>query len=207
MAVWTLGLNHRTAPLDLRSRFALVPEQIETALHELRQPPQQRWGAPAEAAIISTCNRTEIYGVGEPAAIDSALHWLAQKGRVPTSTLREHTYTWQADASARHAFRVASGLDSMVLGEPQILGQMKTAVRTAQNAGSLGCTLNQLFQRSFAIAKEVRSSTAIGSHSISMAAAVVKLAAQHLGDLRQTRILFVGAGEMIALLRDRKSVV
>ncbi|MDO4769586.1 MAG: glutamyl-tRNA reductase [Brachymonas sp.] len=199
MAVWTLGLNHRTAPLDLRSRFAFVPEQIETALHELRQQQTQQGWPLAEAAIISTCNRTEIYCAGEPSAIHSTLHWLAQKGRVPTSTLHDHTYTWQADESARHAFRVASGLDSMVLGEPQILGQMKTAVRTAQNAGSLGRTLNQLFQRSFAIAKEVRSSTAIGSHSISMAAAVVKLAAQHLGDLRQARILFVGAGEMIAL--------
>ncbi|MDO4795491.1 MAG: glutamyl-tRNA reductase [Brachymonas sp.] len=199
MAVWTLGLNHRTAPLDLRSRFAFVPEQIETALHELRQQPQQQRSAPVEAAIVSTCNRTEIYCAGEPSAIETTLHWLAQKGRVPSAALRNHTYIWQEDDSARHAFRVASGLDSMVLGEPQILGQMKTAVRTAQSAGSLGRTLNQLFQRSFAIAKEVRSSTAIGSHSISMAAAVVKLAAQHLGDLRQARILFVGAGEMIAL--------
>jgi glutamyl-tRNA reductase len=132
-------------------------------------------------------------------AIDNTLQWLAQRGNVPTTTLRAHTYTLQADASARHAFRVASGLDSMVLGEPQILGQMKSAARVAHSAGSLGSTLNQLFQRSFAVAKQVRSSTAIGSHNISMAAAIVKLAAQHLGDLRQARILFVGAGEMIAL--------
>lgn len=195
MSVWTLGLNHRTAPLDLRSRFALALPQIEPALHELRS----QTGTASEAAIVSTCNRTEIYCAGSPASLDASLQWLAQKGRVPAAALREYTYTLQADASARHAFRVASGLDSMVLGEPQILGQIKTAVRAAQNAGSLGRTLNQLFQRSFAVAKEVRSSTAIGSHSISMAAAVVKLAAQYVGDLRQARVLFVGAGEMIAL--------
>ena len=201
MAVWTLGLNHRTASLDLRSRFAFMPDQIESALHGLhRQLGQSNPAATApEAAILSTCNRTEIYCASNQMAIDNTLQWLAQRGNVPATTLRAHTYTLQADASARHAFRVASGLDSMVLGEPQILGQMKSAVRAAHSAGSLGSTLNQLFQRSFAVAKQVRSSTAIGSHNISMAAAIVKLAAQHLGDLRQARILFVGAGEMIAL--------
>ena len=201
MAVWTLGLNHRTASLDLRSRFAFMPDQIESALHGLhRQLGQSNPAATApEAAILSTCNRTEIYCASNQMAIDNTLQWLAQRGNVPTATLRAHTYTLQADASARHAFRVASGLDSMVLGEPQILGQMKSAARVAHSAGSLGSTLNQLFQRSFAVSKQVRSSTAIGSHNISMAAAIVKLAAQHLGDLRQARILFVGAGEMIAL--------
>ncbi len=200
MAVWTLGLNHRTAPLDLRGRFALAPEQIEHALHGLHsQLGQSSPSAWHEAAILSTCNRTEIYCAGHPTAIDGALHWLAQKGQVPATALRPYLYTLQAESSARHAFRVASGLDSMVLGEPQILGQMKTAVRAAHKAGSLGGTLNQLFQRSFAVAKQVRSSTAIGSHSISMAAATVKLASQLMGDLRQARILFVGAGEMIAL--------
>lgn len=195
MPVWTLGLNHRTAPLDLRGRFAFAPEQVEPALHGLRS----RFAQHPEAAILSTCNRTEIYCASEQAAFDDALCWLAQHGKVPISALHEHTYTLRDDGSARHAFRVASGLDSMVLGEPQILGQMKSAARAAQAAGSMGAMLNQLFQRSFSVAKEVRNSTAIGSHSISMAASVVKLAAQHIGDLRQTSILFVGAGEMIAL--------
>lgn len=195
MPVWTLGLNHRTAPLDLRGRFAFAPEQVESALHGLRS----RFVQHPEAAILSTCNRTEIYCASEQTAFDDALCWLAQHGKVPVSALHEHTYTLRDDGSARHAFRVASGLDSMVLGEPQILGQMKSAARAAQAAGSMGTMLNQLFQRSFSVAKEVRNSTAIGSHSISMAASVVKLAARHIGDLRQASILFVGAGEMIAL--------
>jgi len=113
--------------------------------------------------------------------------------------LKGHTYALLEADAARHAFRVASGLDSMVLGEPQILGQMKDAVRAASEAGALGTTLNQLFQRSFAVAKEVRSSTEIGAHSISMAAAAVRLASQLFEDLSETRVLFVGAGEMIEL--------
>ena len=114
--------------------------------------------------------------------------------------LRQHAYVLEGRAAARHAFRVASGLDSMVLGEPQILGQMKQAMREAENAGTLGTTLHQMFQRSFAVAKEVRSSTEIGSHSISMAAATVRLASQLFEDLRDLKILFVGAGEMIELV-------
>jgi glutamyl-tRNA reductase len=152
-----------------------------------------------EAAILSTCNRTEIYCAGERHELDHTLDWLAHSGGVSPSLLRSHAYTLQDGLAARHAFRVASGLDSMVLGEPQILGQMKDAVRAANEAGALGTTLNQLFQRSFAIAKEVRTSTEIGSHSISMAAAAVRLAGQLFEDLSQIRVLFVGAGEMIEL--------
>ena len=119
---------------------------------------------------------------------------------MPGSLLREHSYVLHDDAAARHAFRVASGLDSMVLGEPQILGQVKQAVRHAESAGTLGTTLHQMFQRSFAVAKEVRSSTEIGLHSISMAAAAVRLAAQLFEDLAQTRVLLVGAGDMVELV-------
>ncbi len=115
------------------------------------------------------------------------------------TVLRQHTYSLQDGLAARHAFRVASGLDSMVLGEPQILGQMKDAIRAAEAAGSLGTTLNQLFQRTFAVAKDVRTSTEIGAHSISMAAAVVRLAGQIFEDLGQVKVLFVGAGEMVEL--------
>jgi glutamyl-tRNA reductase len=153
----------------------------------------------SEVAILSTCNRTEIYGAGDATQLQQTLAWLAQSGGVSPDALHGHTYALQDDQAARHAFRVASGLDSMVLGEPQILGQMKDAVRAASEAGALGTTLNQLFQRSFAVAKEVRSSTEIGAHSISMAAAAVRLASQLFEDLSETRVLFVGAGEMIEL--------
>ena len=195
MAVWALGLNHHTAPLDLRGRFAFALDQMAPALAGLRQSHARH----PEAAILSTCNRTEVYCASDNVQIDHTLGWLAQAGDVPAHALREHAYVLQNDQAARHAFRVASGLDSMVLGEPQILGQMKSAVRAAEDAGALGQTLNQLFQRSFAVAKQVRSSTEIGAHSISMAAAAVRLASQLFEDLGKTRVLFVGAGEMIEL--------
>ena len=200
MSVWALGLNHTTAPLDLRGRFAFAVDQIPPTLNSLRQSFGSGRHPEVEAAIISTCNRTEIYWVSDhQAALDHTVGWLADSGGVSRDVLRSHTYTLHDDAVARHAFRVASGLDSMVLGEAQILGQMKDAVRAAETAGALGSTLNQLFQRSFAVAKEVRTATEIGAHSISMAAAAVRLAGQLFEDLRETRILFVGAGEMIEL--------
>lgn len=200
MSVWALGLNHTTAPLDLRGRFAFALDQIAPTLQSLRTSFASGRHPAVEAAIISTCNRTEIYCAAEhAAALDHTVGWLAESGGVSPSLLRSHAYTLHDDAVARHAFRVASGLDSMVLGEAQILGQMKDAVRAAENAGALGSTLNQLFQRSFAVAKEVRTATEIGAHSISMAAAAARLAGQLFEDIRQTRVLFVGAGEMIDL--------
>ncbi len=199
MAVWALGLNHTTAPLDLRGRFAFALDQIAPTLQNLRASFGSGRHPQVEAAILSTCNRTEIYCASEHAALAHTIGWLAQSGGVDAPTLRSHAYTLADGDAARHAFRVASGLDSMVLGEPQILGQMKDAVRAADDAGALGSTLKQMFQRSFAVAKEVRSATEIGAHSISMAAAAVRLASQLFEDLRETRILFVGAGEMIDL--------
>ncbi len=194
MAVWALGINHNTAPLDLRGRFAFALDQITPTLNSLRSAL-----ASSEAAIISTCNRTEIYCAGDEQAMEHTVNWLAQSGGVAPGLLRSHAYTLEEGSVARHAFRVASGLDSMVLGEPQILGQMKDAIRVADQAGALGTTLNQLFQRSFAVAKEVRTSTEIGAHSISMAAAAVRLASQLFEDLSRVKVLFVGAGEMIEL--------
>jgi glutamyl-tRNA reductase len=199
MSVWALGLNHTTAPLDLRGRFAFALDQIAPTLQSLRSSFASGRHPQVEAAIISTCNRTEIYCAADQAALDHTVGWLAQSGGVAPALLRSHAYTLHDDEAARHAFRVASGLDSMVLGEAQILGQMKDAIRAAETAGALGSTLNQLFQRSFAVAKEVRTATEIGAHSISMAAAAVRLASQLFEDLRQTRVLFVGAGEMIDL--------
>lgn len=197
MAVWALGINHHTAPLDLRGRFAFALDQIGPTLAGLRSA----LSGP-EAAIISTCNRTEIYcanGAADAQAIDRTVDWMAHAGGVAPALLRSHAYALHDGLAARHVFRVASGLDSMVLGEAQILGQMKDAVRVANEAGALGSTLNQLFQRSFSVAKEVRTATEIGAHSISMAAAAVRLASQLFEDLGQVRVLFVGAGEMIEL--------
>lgn len=202
MSVFTLGLNHHTAAVDWRERFALGPEQIPPQLRLLHQQLTElaaRTGARAETAILSTCNRTELYCAAPQELIAPAVHWLAGLGGVAPHDLEHHLYRRQDGEAARHAFRVASGLDSMVLGEPQILGQMKQAARDADEAGTLGTTLHQLFQRSFAVAKEVRTATEIGAHSISMAAASVRLAAQLFEDLRDIRVLFVGAGEMIEL--------
>ena len=198
MSVFAVGLNHTTAPLDLRSRFAFAPNQLAPTLQGFRQKLERA----SEAALVSTCNRTELYvGADADAGIVApAMEWLASVGGVGGSTLQSHTYVLEGGAAARHAFRVASGLDSMVLGEPQILGQMKQAVREADSAGTLGSTLHQMFQRSFAVAKEVRTSTEIGSHSISMAAASVRLASQLFEDLSELKLLFVGAGEMIELV-------
>ena len=200
MAVWTLGLNHTTAPLDLRGRFAFAVDQLAPALQGLRSNLALTTDQATEAAILSTCNRTEIYCAADQAATADTLRWLAQTGGVSPQELQSHTYLLEGDATARHAFRVASGLDSMVLGEAQILGQLKDAVRAAEQAGALGSTLNQLFQRSFAVAKEVRTATEIGTHSISMAAASVRLAGQLFEDLKGIKVLFVGAGEMIELV-------
>ena len=195
MSVWALGLNHHTAPLDLRGRFAFAMDQIAPTLRGLCASLERQ----SEATLLSTCNRTEIYCTGDTDALNHTLEWLAHNGGVSPALLRSHAYTLQGDQAARHAFRVASGLDSMVLGEPQILGQMKDAVRAAEEAGAMGTTLHQLFQRSFAVAKEVRSSTEIGAHSISMAAASVRLAGQLFENLSDIKVLFVGAGEMIDL--------
>ena len=195
MTVWTLGINHHTAPLDLRGRFAFALDQLSPTLQTYRQSlPRQ-----PEATLLSTCNRTELYGAGDPTIVEPTLDWLAATGGVSPHVLRDHAYVLRDDQAARHAFRVASGLDSMVLGEAQILGQLKNAVRAADEAGALGSTLHQLFQRSFSVAKQVRSSTEIGAHSISMTAAPVRLAGQLFEDLSDIRVLFVGAGEMIEL--------
>ena len=163
MSLYTLGLNHQTAPLAVRERVVFHVERLREALAEIKRSLAQ------EAAILSTCNRTELYVSGEePAAL---AQWLARYHRMPPDELQRYLYTLPREQAVRHAFRVASGLDSMVVGEPQILGQMKEAARAAASAGTLGTLLHRLFQRSFAVAKEVRSTTHIGAASVSMAAA------------------------------------
>ena len=192
MSLYTLGLNHQTAPLAVRERVVFAPDALGHALRDLLARPKV-----SEAAILSTCNRTELYIHGtEPQPV---VRWLEDFHQVPKDSLTPYVYTLPRERAVAHAFRVASGLDSMVLGEPQILGQMKEAVRCAESAGSLGLVLNRLFQRTFAVAKDVRSQTDIGSASISMAAAAVKLAERIFPAISGQRLLLIGAGEMIEL--------
>ncbi|MBJ7262972.1 MAG: glutamyl-tRNA reductase, partial [Burkholderiaceae bacterium] len=185
--VLTFGLNHTSAPVSVRERVSMPLDVIRPALEGLRHA---FGGALREAAILSTCNRTEVYCAAQPQVVEQLPRWLAEHHQLEVVDLDPHLYRHQQDGAVRHAFRVASGLDSMVLGEPQILGQMKDAVRAAGEAGSLGTLLHQLFQRSFSVAKEVRSQTAIGAHSVSMAAAAVRLAQRVFGDLSDARVLF-----------------
>jgi len=194
--VLALGLNHVSAPVSVRERVSLPEELVRPALDALKVA---FGGAIKEAAILSTCNRTELYCAAEPDVAAELPSWLADFNQLDAGSLKPHVYLHDRDEAVRHAFRVASGLDSMVLGEPQILGQMKDAVRAAEQAGSLGTLLHQLFQRTFSVAKEVRSTTAIGAHSVSMAAAAVRLAERVFGRLSDSKVLFIGAGEMIEL--------
>ncbi|QBH19177.1 glutamyl-tRNA reductase [Alcaligenes faecalis] len=194
--VLTFGLNHVSAPVAVRERVAFPIDVLKPALDTLRAT----FGTGVrEAAILSTCNRTEIYCAAEPHVAERLPEWMADFNSLRSAELTPHLYRYNQNEAVRHAFRVASGLDSMVLGEPQILGQMKDAVRAANEAGSLGTLLHQLFQRTFSVAKEVRTQTAIGAHSVSMAAAAVRLAERVFGDLSQAKVLFIGAGEMIEL--------
>ena len=207
MSLLALGLNHSTAPLALRERMSVAPEKLISALHQVRAQVASRLAVP-EVALISTCNRTELYCRLDPTqpqhtatqhAAEKLSHWLADFQQVPPQELAPHWYAFSERQAIRHAFRVASGLDSMVLGEPQILGQMKQAARAAEQAGTVGTLLGQLFQRTFAVAKEVRSTTEIGAHSVSLAAAAVRVAQRIFPSIGELNVLLIGAGEMIEL--------
>jgi len=192
MQLFAFGINHQTAPLDVREQVVISSERMEQALRDLvdHQPVK-------EAAILSTCNRTEVYcNTDEP---DTAIDWLANYHRVEAANLEPYLYRLPSERAVKHAFRVASGLDSMVLGEAQILGQLKDAVKSAEQAGTLGLLLHKLFQRTFSVAKEVRSQTEIGANSVSMAAASVRLAGRIFESIADQSVLFIGAGEMIEL--------
>ncbi len=198
MSVIALGLNHTTAPLDVRGRFAFPGEKLVPTLRAV----SGRLKRATEVAIVSTCNRTELY-VGSDSTdtasmAEQALGWLAESGGMAAQELQRHFYVLEDAGAARHTFRLASGLSSMVVGETQILGQLKQAVRSADTAGTLGSTLHQLFQRSFAVAKEVRSGTEIGMHTVSLAAAIVRLATQLFEDFGELKVLVLGAGDMAA---------
>lgn len=192
MQLYALGLNHHTAPLTIRERVAFQPERLDDALHDLTHARTVR-----EAAILSTCNRTEVYYATEEP--QHAADWLARFHRLSLSEVSPYLYTYPQRDAVRHVFRVASGLDSMVIGEPQILGQVKDAARRAEEAGTMGTLLHKLFQNTFAVAKEVRSTTAIGANIVSMAAAAVHLSERIFERVADQRVLFIGAGEMIEL--------
>jgi len=192
MHLFAFGINHQTAPLTVREQVVFQSERIAQALRDLvdRRPVK-------EAAILSTCNRTEVYcNTEQPAA---AMDWLAKYHQIAPDGLEPYIYQLPQERAVQHAFRVASGLDSMMLGEPQILGQMKDAVRSAEEAGTLGLLLNRLFQRTFSVAKEVRTHTEIGANAVSMASVAVRLAEEIYPSIAECRMLLVGAGEMIEL--------
>jgi len=195
MLLLALGINHKTAPLDIRERVAFAPERLTPALHDL----QCRSGA-REAAILSTCNRTELYCGLEAADSPLLLQWLGDYHALQPADLQPYVYQHPNRLAVRHMLRVAAGLDSMVLGEPQILGQIKSAYRTARSAGTLGASLNRLFQYAFAVAKQVRTDTRIGASPVSVAFAAVSLAKQIFADLSKQTVLLLGAGETIELV-------
>ena len=202
MHLIALGLNHTTAPLAVRERVAFGPDEIAPTIGKiLSRLSEADSGQISEALILSTCNRTEIYAAAkDPSLAKTALQtFIADEKGLTEESFVPHTY-WLEDLEVvRHAFSVASGLDSMVLGETQIVGQMKKAEKTAREAKGLRLMLNTLFQRTFTVAKEVRTATEIGAHSVSMAAAAVRLANRLFGQLTEQNVLFVGAGEMIEL--------
>ena len=198
MHLFTVGVNHTTAPISIRENLAFQSETLAHALRDLTTHGVR------EAAILSTCNRTELYcNTTHP---ENALAWLAQYHKLDRDHIQPYIYTLPSDEAVKHAFRVASGLDSMVLGEPQILGQMKQAVKIAETAGTVGTLLHKLFQRTFAVAKEVRTTTDIGASSLSMAAASVRLAQRLFGSLQDKHVLLIGAGEMITLCAEHIAV-
>ncbi|MGB5226426.1 MAG: glutamyl-tRNA reductase [Arenicellales bacterium] len=200
MHLFNFGINHRTAPVNIREQTAFAPDKLVTALADITDT-----GGAREATILSTCNRTEIYCSHEQANENSLIGWFCDYHRLRAKEIEPYLYRHPGDEAVRHAFRVASGLDSMVLGEPQILGQMKEAFATAHKTGVTGKLLNQLFQHTFSVAKQVRTDTQIGASAVSVAYAAVKLAKQIFSDLSQKTVLLIGAGETIELTAQHLS--
>ena len=197
MPLITLGLNHKTAPLDLRERLAFTPQSLPEALHSLKKLPSVE-----EAAILSTCNRTELYCVVSDNSDNndqSLVQWFSQFHGMDSQQIREYLYLHNHEDTIRHAMEVASGLDSMVLGEPQIVGQMKDAYALANEHGTLGRLLGKLYERAFAVSKQVRTDTDIGANPVSVAFAAVNLARQIFGELNDSTVMLIGAGETIEL--------
>ena len=195
MHLLTIGLNHQTAPIEVREKAAFGPETVQEALTDLTQS-----AGVSEATILSTCNRTEIYCGQEKQGRDNVVAWLCAHSGLTKSEIGESLYQFPNEEAVKHAFRVASGLDSMVLGEPQILGQMKNAFQTAASVGATGKVLNRLFQHTFNVAKQVRTDTAIGENAVSVAYTGVNLARRIFSSLTDQNVLLIGAGETIELV-------
>ncbi len=195
MALYAFGINHKTAPVEIRERVAFAPEKMPAALQELTA-----CNAVTEAAILSTCNRTELYCGLDDDNSDIVLEWFRQFHHLKREEVAPYFYAHPDGHAVRHILRVASGLDSLVLGEPQILGQMKQAYTAAHDAGTIGQLLNRLFQHTFSVAKQVRTDTAIGASPVSVAFAAVSLSKQIYSDLGKHTALLIGAGETIELV-------
>lgn len=199
MTLLAFGINHTTAPLAIRERVAFAPD----AMHSALQGARGHTGA-SEAAILSTCNRTEIY-LESQQQVEAIVQWLVAHSEVSEAELAECYYLMEGDEALRHMMKVAGGLDSLVLGEPQILGQMKSAYAMAREAGTVGASLHAAFQQVFAVAKQVRSQTGIGENPVSVAYTAVTLAQQIFSDLKQDTALLIGAGETIELVAQHLS--
>ena len=194
MTLIAIGINYNTAPISIRERLAFPTEILNHSLQQLWQSQHI-----SEAAILSTCNRTEFYCETSDNKQQELVDWIANSRQIDPKDFTPYLYHYQDSQSIRHIFRVACGLDSMVLGEPQILGQMKTAYQAAYEAGTLGKYLGKLFQYTFSAAKKVRTDTAIGSSPVSVAFAAVQLAQQIFDNLQQQTAILIGAGETIEL--------
>jgi len=194
MTLLAFGINHQTAPVAIRERVAFGPESMQSALQNLTEHTSVE-----EAAILSTCNRTEVYCGIDAANSNVVLDWLQEFHQLDSGLLEPYVYRHPDQLAVRHMLRVASGLDSLVLGEPQILGQMKDAYQQASIAGTIGKTLSKLFQHTFSVAKQIRTDTAIGHSPVSVAFAAVSLAKQIFGDLSSLTVMLIGAGETIEL--------
>ncbi len=194
MRLLAVGINHKTAPIEIRERVAFAPDRLPEALHDLRARSRVE-----EAAILSTCNRTELLCCVKDTTADEVVAWLGDYHHLRKDQVNPYIYLHPEQNAVRHMLRVASGLDSMILGEPQILGQIKSAYATAMQAGTVGTLLGRLFQHTFSVAKQVRTDTAIGSSPVSVAFAAVSLAKQIFDDLPQRTVMLIGAGETIEL--------
>ena len=194
MHLLAFGINHKTAPVEIREQTVFAPDELVDALQGITGS-----GGAHEATILSTCNRTEVYCGLEKPDIEMPIQWFSDHNRLLPTGIEPYLYTHREAAAVRHAFRVAAGLDSMVLGEPQILGQMKEAFAAAHKAGTTGKILNRLFQQTFSVAKKVRTDTAIGASAVSVAYAAVSLAKQIFNRLQDQTVLLIGAGDTIEL--------
>jgi glutamyl-tRNA reductase len=194
MPLFTIGISHHTAPIEIREKVAITRSEYADRVKELCA-----MAGVEEVIILGTCNRTEIYCLSSNTGKEAMLDWIHRINGISPGELDEHFYGYQGEEAARHLIRVASGLDSLVLGETQILGQLKEAWQLAHEAGSMGKVLDRLFQHTFAAAKGIRTSSGINDHSVSVAYTAVVLARQIFGDLHSQTVVLVGAGEMVQL--------